>query len=166
MILFPKELLLLIYSSRKHWELLALTGVTVLIIPYMQTVTAMLQTLGKVWTPIWITVGAVLLKFILNTFFINMYGVEGAVVSTILAFGIAVAINTVLLQKVAPLSGSGKILGKLALCAIFSCGGAKVLHTMTGGTLMLLVSVALAAAVYFILIIKTRCITKEEFKRG
>ena len=166
MILFPKELLLLIYSSRKHWELLALTGVTVLIIPYMQTVTAMLQTLGKVWTPIWITVGAVLLKFILNTFFINMYGVEGAVISTILAFGIAAAINTVLLLKVAPLSGSGKILGKLALCAILSCGGAKILHAMTGGTLMLLVSVALAAAVYFILIIKTRCITKEEFRRG
>ena len=166
MILFPKELLLLIYSSQNHWGLLALTGVTVLVIPYMQTVTAMLQTLGRVWLPIWITTGAVILKFILNIFFIKLYGIEGAVLSTALAFGLGAVLNTLLLLKITPLSGGGKVIGKLGLCALVSCGGAKALHTFTGGTLMLLVSIGLAAVVYLLLVIKTRCIVKEEFKRG
>jgi len=166
MILFPKELLLLIYSSQKHWGLLALTGVSVLIIPYMQTVTAMLQTLGRVWTPIWITAGAILLKFVMNTLFINLYGIEGAVLATVLAFGAAAAVTTAMLLKITSLTGGGKIIARLTLCAIISCGSAKALYSLTGGILMLLVSVSLAASVYLILIIKTKCITKEEFKRG
>ena len=132
----------------------------------MQTVPAMLQTLGRVWLPIWITTGAVVLKFILNVFFIKLYGVEGAVLSTALAFGLGAILNTLLLLKITSLSGGGKIIGKLSLCALVSCGGAKALHIFTGGTLMLLVSIGLAAIVYLLLVIKTRCIVKEEFKRG
>lgn len=165
MILFPKELLLLIYSSTAHWQLLMFVGAMVLIMPYIQTTTAMLQTLGKTWIPILISVGAIALKFVLNIIFINQFGIEGAVLATVTAFLIAAVINTLLLTKTAPVKG-GKIVAKLSLCALVSCGLAKVLFTLTGGTLMLLASVGFAAVMYLVLIIKTKCFSKEDFKRG
>ena len=166
MILFPKELLLLLYSSTAHWELLMLVGIMVLIMPYIQTTTAMLQTLGKTWIPILISVGAIALKFVLNIIFINRFGVEGAVLATVTAFLIAAVINTLLLVKEAPVAGGVRIIAKLILCAIVSCGAAKILYMMTGGTLMLLASVGLAGIMYLILVLVTKCFTRDEFKRG
>ncbi len=166
MILFPKELLLLIYSSTAHWELLMLVGTMVLIMPYIQTTTAMLQTLGKIWIPIWISVGAIVLKFALNIIFVNRFGIEGAVLATVTAFLLAALINTLLLTRAAPLKGGVRIVAKLSLCALISCGSAKILYSLTGGTLMLLASVCLAGGLYLALVIATKCFTKEEFKRG
>ncbi|MBE7032872.1 MAG: polysaccharide biosynthesis protein [Ruminococcaceae bacterium] len=166
MMLFPQELLLLIYSSTAHWQLMVLVGIMVLIMPYIQTTTAMLQTLGRTWVPIWISLGAIVLKFVLNIVFMNRFGVEGAVLATVTAFLIAAIINTVLLLRVTPLKGGARIVIKLVLCALISCGGAKILYSLTGGTLMLLVSVCLAAVMYLVLVIITKCFSKEEFKRG
>ncbi len=166
MILFPKELLLLIYSSTAHWELLMLVGTMVLIMPYIQTTTAMLQTLGKIWIPIWISAGAIVLKFALNIIFVNRFGIEGAVLATVTAFLLAAVINTLLLMKAAPLKGGVRIVAKLSLCAFISCGSAKILYSLTGGTLMLLASVCLAGGLYLALVIATKCFAKEEFKRG
>ena len=166
MMLFPQELLLLIYSSTAHWQLMVLVGIMVLIMPYIQTTTAMLQTLGRTWVPIWISLGAIVLKFVLNIVFMNRFGVEGAVLATVTAFLIAAIINTVLLLRETPLKGGARIVIKLVLCALISCGGAKILYSLTGGTLMLLVSVCLAAVMYLVLVIITKCFSKEEFKRG
>ncbi len=163
MVLFPKELLLLIYSSKSHWELLALTGVMVVIMPYVQTTTAMLQTLGKVWAPIYVTAGAVVLKAFLNIIFIPAYSVAGAPLATICAFVPAVIINTAMLMRKAPLKGGTKIISKITLCALISCGGARILYALTGGVGALLVCIALAAGVYFALVVITKCITKSEF---
>ena len=165
MILFPKELLSLIYSSKNYWALLSLAGIMVIIMPYVHTTTAMLQTLGKVWSPIWVNVGAVALKAILNIFLIKSYGIIGAPLSTILAFVPAAVINTFMLSRATSLKGALKITLKLLFCAAISCGGAKILYGLKGGTIMLLLSVAFAAIVYFILIALTRCVTRSEFKR-
>lgn len=163
MLLFPRELLLLIYSSKSHWELLALAGVMVIIMPYVQTTTAMLQTLGKIWAPICVTAGAIALKILLNVIFIRSYSVLGAPIATICAFIPVVIINTLMLMRIAPLKGGGKIILKLALCALVSCTGARILYTLTGGAGALVVCVALAACVYFVLVVITKCITKSEF---
>jgi len=166
MILFPKELLRLIYSSQSHWQLMVLVGVMVLIMPYIQTTTAMLQTLGRTWMPIWISVGAIVLKAVLNVLFMKIFGIEGAVLATVTAFLVAAIINTVLLLRATPLKGGARIVIKLVLCALISCGGAKILYSLTGGTLMLLASVGFAALSYLVLVIKTKCLTIDEFERG
>ena len=166
MVLFPRELLLLLYSSTAHWELLVLVGIMVLIMPYIQTTTAMLQTLGKTWIPIWVSLGAIAFKFVLNIIFIIQFGVEGAVLATVGVFLIAAIINTLLLLKITPVKDGIRIMTKLSLCALISCGCAKILYSLTGGTLMLLASIGLAAVMYIVLVIITRCFTKEDFKRG
>jgi len=166
MILFSKELFLLIYSSTSHSELLVLVGIMVLVMPYIQTTTAMLQTLGKTWLPIWISTGAIVLKFVLNILFVDLIGVEGAVLATITSFLLAAVLNTLLLLKITPIKGGLKTVLKLVLCALIACGGAKILHTLKGGTLMLLISVGIAGVLYLALVIGLKCITKEEFKKG
>lgn len=163
MLLFPKQLLLLIYSSESYWELLALVGVMVLIMPYVQTTTAMLQTLGRVWSPIWVTLGATALKTAFNIVLVKNYGVVGAPIATVIAFVPALVINTVMLKGLTPLKGAAKLLFKMTLCALISCGGAKILFSAIGGAGAFLVSVAMAAVVYFVLVIATKCITRDEF---
>ena len=162
MILFPKELFLLIYSSESHWELLFLAGIMVIIMPYLQTTTAMLQTLGKVWAPIWVSVGASVLKILLNMVLIPLYSVAGAPLATICAFTPAVIINTAMLMKKASLKGGVRIVLKIALCALFSCGGARILYLFRGGVGALVMCIALAAGVYALLVLVTKCITKSE----
>ena len=162
MILFPKELFLLIYSSKSYASLLALYGVIVIIMPYVQTTTAMLQTLGKVWAPIWVTVGAIALKVILNVVFVRALGIVGAPFATITAFFVAVIINTIMLSRLTSLKGAAKVAGKILLCAIVSCGGARLIYGAAPSVIMLLLCVMLAAAVYLALIFLFKCITKSE----
>ena len=162
MMLFPKELFLLIYSSKSHASLLALYGMIVIIMPYVQTTTAMLQTLGKVWAPIWVTVGAVVLKAILNVVFVKAFGIAGAPFATIAAFSVAVIINTFMLTRLTSLKGAVKVAGKILLCALLSCGGARLIYNTVPSVITLLLCVMLAATLYFALIFIFRCITKSE----
>ena len=165
MMLFSKEILNLLYLGSPHYMLLVLTGVMILLLPYIQVATAMLQALGRVWTPIWVTVGALCLKVILNFVFIKAFGIEGAPLATIIAFVPAFIINTVLLYKSVSMRGSAVHL-KIALCAIVSCIAARLLYELHETTLMLLVSIAFAGAVYAAGIFLSGCIKKEELKRG
>lgn len=165
MMLFSKEILNLLYLGAPHYMLLVLTGVMILILPYIQVATAMLQAIGKVWTPIWVTVGALCLKVLLNFVFIKAFGIEGAPLATIVAFIPAFLINTALLFKNVNMRGAAVNL-KIALCAAVSCGGARLIYSFRETTLMLLVSMALAAAVYAAGILLSGCIKKEELKRG
>ena len=166
LILFPKDILLLVYSSKMHWELMVLVGAMVLIMPYIQTTTAMLQTLGRTWLPIWISAGAVALKFGLNILFVGLIGIEGAMVATVTAFLLAAIINTLLLRRVTPVKSGFSAASKLLLCAVASCGIAKVIYMFIGGTLMLVGSIGLAAVLYLVLVLKTKCFTIAEFRKG
>ena len=162
MIFFPQQLLQFIYSSQEYWQLLALSGVMVLIMPYIQTTTAMLQTLGRVWSPIWVTLGSIALKGVLNVVFVKSKGITGAPLATIAAFLPALVFNTVMLLRVVPLKGAAVNVLKIMLCALISCGGARLIYSMSGTVWALAGCIALAAAVYFVLVFLTGCITKNE----
>jgi len=163
MMLFPKQLLSLIYSTESHWLLMVLAGIMVIVMPSVQTLTAMLQTLGKVWSPIWVTLGAIFLKAVLNIVFVRSFGVYGAFISTIAAFLPALIINLFMLARTAQLKGSVKITAKVFFCAFVSCGGARLIYSLREGAAMFLISIMIAAAAYLVLTAVTRCITKEEF---
>ncbi len=163
MMLFSKEILNLLYGASNKWELLVLAGIMALIMPYIQTTTAMLQTMGKVWLPIIVTMAAVIIKAILNFFAVKLFGVEGAMICTIVVFLAVFIINTVLVMRKVSLKGLVNPLIKLVLLGLVSCIGARVLYSFTGGMVMLLVSVGFAAVVYLGGIIFTGCIKKEEF---
>ena len=148
MMLFSGEILSLLYATTHHWQLLALCGAMVIIMPFVQTTTAMLQTLGKIWQPIAVSACAVILKVVLNYALVANMGIEGAPLATILAFIPAVAVNYIMLSKRVKLHGAFLVTIKLCVCAIIACGGAM----------------AFAALLYGILVIASKCITKDEMK--
>lgn len=164
MVLFSKEILLLLYNSALHSTLLILTGIMILIMPYIQTITAMLQTIGKVWQPIIISVAAIALKLILNFPLINIFGIEGAVISTIISFIPAMIINTAVFLKNIKIKGITPVLIKIAVCGIISCFIAKGIYMLNENKLMLLVSICVAAVLYAAGILISKCIKKEELK--
>lgn len=164
MMLFSKEILFVLYNSSHHHTLLALSGVMILILPYIQTTTAMLQAIGKVWLPICATLFSVVLKAVLNVFFIKKWGIEGASLSTIAAFLPAFAVNSVLLFKNIKIKGTAKNLVKIVFCAALSCGAARFIYSKNETTVMLLVSIAAAALIYAAGIFSAGCITKEDLK--
>lgn len=165
MILFSREIISLLYSSASYSVLLAFAGVMVFIMPYVQTTTAMLQTVGKVWSPIAVSGCAALVKVILNFLLIKFLGVYGAPVATIIAFIPAMILNTRMLSGKVKLSGAGKGTLKLLFCAVTACGASRALYAITGGTIMLLVSLCIAVALYLCLIIVSGCISKKDFLR-
>lgn len=164
MALFSKEILMLLYAGSQQWQLLALVGIMILIMPYVQTSTAMLQTLGKVWQPIWVTVGAVVLKTLLNFPLIKIFGIMGAPISTVAAFVPAMIINTVMLKRSVHIKGVLPVLLKMAMCAAIACAVARVMYGLCESKLMLLAAVAVAAVVYMAGILISGCIRKEELK--
>ena len=163
---FPKEILSLVYSTQNHWQLLFMVGIMVVVMPYVQTTTAMLQTLGSIWSPIWVTVGAVTVKTVLNFILVKTLGVEGAPLATVISFIPALVINTLMLKRHTSLKGGLKISAKLFIFAFVSCAAARLIYSLKEGSLMLLLSVGVAAAVYFAVVLLTGCITREEFTGG
>ncbi len=164
MIFFAPQILMLLYSSKSHWQLLSLCGVLVLLMPYIQTTTAVLQTFGSVWVPIVFSMIGVAIKCLLNFLLVKRLGIEGAVLSTIVAFLAVFAANTTLLCFRVNLKGIGKILLKLFLCSLISCTAARGLFSINVSSFRLLVfSIAVAAGLYCLGIVLTGCIKREEF---
>lgn len=162
MMLFNRELFVFIYSSASYSSLLALSGVMVIVMPYVQTTTAMLQTMGKVWLPILSTIGAILLKAVLNIFFVRAFGIIGAPIATIAAFSVAFIINTIWLAKITKMKGVLKEVSKIFLCAVLSCGGAWVIYSFIRTPWAFLLCLTLAVLVYFALVFALGCISKKE----
>lgn len=162
MILFNKEIFTLVYSSSKYSLLLALSGVMVMIMPYVQTTTAMLQTMGRIWTPILSTLGAVIVKAVLNVVFVRAFGIIGAPVATIVAFAVAFIINTIWIKKSAKMSGAVKEIAKIIVCAVISCGGAWAVYSFVKTPLMFIGCLAFAVVLYLVLVFAFGCISKSE----
>ena len=162
MALFSGEILTLLYKSSSHYALLALAGGMIVIMPFVQTTTAMLQTLGKVWKPIIVTVCSIILKVILNFVFVAKIGVEGAPLATILAFLPAMIINSFMLGKKTSIKGAIPVTIKLLISAGISCLAARLIYSLHQSAITLLLSMAVAAAVYGALVIIWRLVTREE----
>lgn len=164
MILFSKEIFIFVYSTAGYANLLALSGVMVMIMPYVQTTTAMLQTMGRVWMPIFSTLGAVILKSVLNIVFVRMFGIAGAPIATIVAFSLAFIVNTIWLTKITKMHGALKEISKIILCAVVSCGSAWAIYSFIKTPIAFIVCLALAVVVYLALVFALGCITKAELR--
>ena len=162
MAIFSGDILSLLYNSSQHYTILALCGAMVIIMPFIQTTTAMLQTLGKVWEPIGVTIGAVLIKIILNFVFVPMAGVEGAPLSTVIAFLPAAVINYILVSNKVSLKGTFVVGVKLFATALAACVGGWLIYMVRPGVKLFLVAMAFAAIIYGIVVVLSGTITKDE----
>lgn len=159
---FAKPILALLYASANYYELLALTGILVIIMPYVQATTAMLQAALKVWKPIVATFISIAIKIILNFILIPKMGVIGAPVSTAVSFLAALSINTFLFRKELLQKSFIFTIIKIMLSALIACACARGLYLIKETTVMLVASIGVAAVVYFILIYILGSVSREE----
>lgn len=159
---FSKPILSLLYASANHYELLSLTGLLVIIMPYVQATTAMLQAALKVWKPIVATFVSIMVKVILNFLLIPEIGVDGAPIATAVSFLIALGINTFLFRKELLQRKFIFTIVKVMLCALAACAFAKGIYLFKETPIILMMSIGVAAVVYFILIYASRSVSKEE----
>ena len=113
--------------------------------------------------PIAVSMGAVLIKVVLNFFLVKELGIEGAPLATVCMFLIVFVINTLLLSKCVSLKGAGKTVFKIAICGLVAFIAAVLVYTIRKNTLFLVGAAGLAALIYAAGIIFTGCIKKEEF---
>ncbi len=163
MVLFAPQILALLYSSKAHWQLLALAGIMVVLMPYIQATTAVLQTFGRVWLPIAVSMVGVAVKCVLNFLLVKKFGIEGAGISTIVAFSAVFLINTLMLSRLVSLKGTGKTVFKIIICALIACSVARCLYMVRENLIMLALSLLAAVVLYIGGILFTGCINKEEF---
>ncbi len=154
--------------------LLQISSFTIIFTLMNQTLGGALQGLGKVGVPaISLAVGAIF-KLILNLTLIpnnnigNFGGIYGAAISSVVASGIAMFINLVVLSKtfkldmnkmqsiVKPLIATG-IMG---LVAYFSY---KFANTMFGNSISTIIAIVLAIIVYFVLVLVLKILDRDDY---
>ena len=160
--LFAPQIFLLLYSTGKYADLLILIGLLVLIMPYFQTTTGMLQAMDCVWKPIFACIGAVTVKLALNYILIPRIGIEGALVSTVAAFAAAAAVNTVILKSVSLFDRCSASIFKMLVCAAAACFSARLIYMLVPKIPVLIAAIVWAAALYSALVWLTGCISKED----
>ncbi len=170
LMLFARQIFGLLYSNENSFILLALAGGLVLVLPYVQTTTVMLQSLGKVWHSVVANAVAILLKLILNVVLIRTFGIKGAQIATIIAFLPVFVYNTWLLGKFINLKGAFAEIMKIVLCGALACILARCIYTLGGGIIMLMASIFAAAVLYVFLLVLSGSIKRKEIisliKRG
>lgn len=164
LIFFAPEILNLLFSSSEHHALLSLIGVLVLIMPYVQATTAALQATGKVYKPIIANVISILIKLGLNYILISKFSIEGAPLSTAIAFMVAFVLNTLMLSENIPIRKLSMFLAKVVLCGAAACGAAKLLYSVNESVYMLFVCIMVAAVLYALLLIFSRTLIISELK--
>lgn len=163
MMFFSKEIMRFIYKSAAGCELLALYGMLVLIMPYVQTTTAMLQALGKVWKPIGCGVGCLALKAVLNVLCVPRLGIIGAPVATAAAFCALLVFNCILLQKEARGKPLFADFAKILFAGAAACGAARVFQNAVPDA-GLISAMIVAGILYAVLVAVLRAVKKEDIK--
>ena len=170
LVLFAQQIFALLYSNENSFVLLALAGGLVLVLPYVQTTTVMLQSLGKVWHSVIANAVAVILKLVLNLVLIKWIGIKGAQIATIIAFLPVFLYNTVLLGKFIKLRDAFAQILKIILSGAISCVLARCMYALGGGIIMLVASIFTAAVLYILLLVLSGSIERKEIisliKRG
>lgn len=170
LMLFAPQIFALLYSDASASVLLSLAGGLVLVLPFVQTTTVMLQSLGKVWHSVIANAVAIALKLVLNVVLIRFLGVKGAQIATIVAFLPVFLYNTALLGKFISLKDAFVQTFKIILSGALACVIARCVYAIGGGTVLLMASIFTAAVLYILLLVLTGSIKRNEIisliKRG
>ena len=172
-----KPIMLLFYPLQKQSaisaaEILLFMGAGVIFLSLFQTLTGILQGIGKQLIPaINLAIGAVFKLFIsykcISTPWIN---VKGAAIGTVSAYIVAAALNMAAMirhTKVKPdlrLTFGKPLLAAITMAALVFCCY-RLLFTIMGNAASTLLSIAFGALVYFFMILKLKAITKEELAK-
>ncbi|MCF6464552.1 putative polysaccharide biosynthesis protein [Clostridium sp. Cult2] len=151
-------------------EILSILSFGVIFLTLVQSLTAILQGLGKPLVPVVnLAIGAVVKVFLTYTLTgIKAINVKGAAISTVSAYLIAALLDLIAVRKYTRLKlGRNEMLIKPLMSAIGMALVAKLVYTslinITGDKLSTVIAIIVAAIAYFVLLIVTGSVTEEDF---
>jgi len=176
-ITLSKEIMLLFYplqrqSALSAAEILFVMGIGVVFLSLFQTLTGILQGVGKQLIPARnLAVGA-LFKLFISYIFISIprINVKGAAIGTISAYAVASALNMAAMKKYTKvkldiaLTFGKPLLSAITMSAlVWVC--CRILGALLGNAAATLLSIAAGVLIYFFMIFKLKAITKEELRK-
>lgn len=148
---------------------LQILGVASIFVCLMVLTNSILQAYGKEYIPIFTLLAGGLLKIALNYVMVGnpAIGIKGAPVSSLYCYVLIVILNLVAIRRVIPhRMDLGAIFGKpllaTAVMGVCAWGGNALLGGVLSARVATAASVLLAAAVYAVLVLALRIISREE----
>ena len=152
-------------------EILSILSFGVIFLTLVQSLTAILQGLGKPLVPVAnLAIGAIVKVFLTYTLTgIRSINVKGAAISTVTAYLIAALLDLAAVHKYTRLKFNTKeIFIKPFISSIGMALVAKLIHVsfinIIGDKLSTIIAIIIAAIIYFVLLIITGSLTYEDFK--
>ena len=147
--------------------LLALLAPSVIFLAFATVTNALLQALGRPLVPVFSMFAGALVKIISCPVFIERFSVKGTPMSTFLCYFTVCAINFVFIyREMKEKPNFFKMFVSPLIASLASALGASYAYVKiavhTGENMACLASIALAAVIYFIIIMLTRYISREE----
>lgn len=161
---FPNEILSLLYNGSQHSELLVMIGALILFIPFTQVLSGILQATGCVWKPIVLLGATVAIKTVLNFVLIPSMGISGAPFATVVAYGISTIAFIYLFKR---RLGFGFPLGiflRPAAAAAVGAACGRLVYAFFPSTVGFIAAVAVTAAVYLVMAVMLKAVDKASLK--
>jgi stage V sporulation protein B len=147
--------------------LLTLLSPSVIFLSFATVTNALLQALGRPLVPVFSMFAGAAVKMISCPMFIERFSVKGTPMSTFLCYFTVCAINFVFIYREMKEKPSFfKMFARPLFASLASAYGASYAYTkiavFTGENIACLASIALAAVIYFIIILLTRYLSRDE----
>lgn len=156
-------------NAQLGYDLLQISAVGMVFMALNQTLSGSLQGVGKVFVPATGLLLGCIVKFILNTVLIRRpeINIYGAPISTIVCQIISFAYSFTMLSRtvkirLAPMKCIVKPIVSAAVMGICAYGIHSLLCGITGNAIALILSIAVAAVIYFALIFILKVLSPEE----
>jgi stage V sporulation protein B len=176
LVILSKQIMVLLYpmqieSAINASNILSVLGFGVIFLSLFQTLTGMLQGLGKPSVPVKnLFIGAVV-KLVLSYILIGIpeLNVRGAAIATVTGYGIAAVLNFIYIKRYTKISLNYiNVIIKPVISVIAMAVVVKylyqILNSNFGNNISTLAAVAVGALVYGIMLIVTRTLTEEDFE--
>ncbi len=165
-ICFSKEILNLLYKSSEHNELLVFMGVLMLLIPFTQVISGILQAVGCVWPPIIVLACTVAVKAALNFVLMPAMGIAGAPFASVVAYGVGFAAFWYLFRSKMGFGFAPGLFLKPLTAALLGAAAAKGILAFAGsGSIAFIAAAGVMAAVYVIAAYLLKAVTINDLRR-
>ena len=160
-----------IESAVSASAILSVLGFGIIFLSIFQTLTGILQGMGKPIVPVWNLAAGALLKIVLTYALVGIpaLNVRGAAIGTVFGYALAAALNVSYIKRVPKMdlpiwSLSAKPLISAAAMGTVAFWGHRAMTPLLGGGISTVASILLGALVYGWMLINTGAVTSEDFE--
>ncbi len=160
-----------IESAVSASSILSVLGFGIIFLSMFQTLTGILQGMGRPIVPVWNLAAGALLKIVLTYVLVGIpaLNVRGAAIGTVFGYALAATLNVLYIKRnlkmdLPVLKLSAKPLFSAAVMGAAAFWGHKAMTPLLGGGISTVASISAGALVYGWMLINTGAVTLEDFE--